>query len=367
MPLICAVSPDAWGDGDLVSGTDSGGPLTAQGWTVATAPSGTCTIATSARHPGPGYGGSDKVFAFSGGNWGDRYRKLLSPALWAPQADGILCFHFLDSGTSTALSYDWTFASLYAGAQEVARLVRKTTGVVEQWYWNGSAMVLKQTSTATITNGSWCTVALHFATDAAGGGQGRIQLSIDGGTAQDSGAFTMGSALSWDGLRLWGVGWGYHRFTQIAVYDDPSLDDALTTPKWIACLRPDSDAASGSFTGGFAEVDEVNYSAADEASTTTNPDEIRFGVTSSTIDPAWAPPTIDGVVPVITSTGEGTLATIKPVISSASGASKVTGAAVTNTTTPKTQALTAHTADPATSGAWTTALIDGLEFGMATP
>ena len=329
MSLRYAFTCDTVGNGQFHHG-GSGGPLIMlrDGWYYGEAHSACAgNIVDSSRQPLIGYGGSYRAMRLNGYTFGGTPKAcyVYSPdPTFTAQSDGIFQFHFY------AAHYGYNdnmlpFFRLLSGTTIVleVRFNGNRDGTLQLYYWNGSSLSLGLTTSATANEDEWHSIAIRLKT---GNTDGRIKVSIDGGTAEDSGDLVMNHALAWNRFLCWSDGNSsssyYRYFAQFSVFTDTS-DAMLETQKWVTQLRPTGDATApdSDWTGTpngtpdlHDNVNEINFSASDYCTTIVDPpDEIRFypdyteTPANGGINAAWDPPVIDGVVVNAVMRGDGTL------------------------------------------------------------
>jgi hypothetical protein len=292
---------------------------------------------------------------YSGGNM--RNGSALTPTTDYSLSDGIAAFHWEQAanGSVNSLSY----FSLWGGGVEICRVKVLADRSIE--VWTGDTLTLRSVSALSLPVAA-SYIAIRFKT----GASGRVDVAIDG-TSVTTGTINVGTTASWDQIQ-WYTSDKYAWWWMPTVWDDPATDTALTATKWLTRIAPSADAAAGGWTGSnggtiTADIDEIQHSAADYASTTTDPDEFRCDVSSTaSINANWTPGAIHGVVCHSVMKGEGGLTASQNAVKS--GSTTAYSAAVSNTTTSQIR-TSVQTTDPATSAAWANkAAIDAAEFGV---
>jgi len=271
------------------------------GWGLPSIASMASTAAPFPRNPSGGLGGM-AVGMVCG------FAQDIATCAWpaGSLSDGIIQFHAYFASTSTnhririqstvgqnllelrpAASTNPFYFALYSGEGDAAQ-------------------VLRGTSTTPLSLNTWYTISIRFKIGAAG----YIEFAVDGVTESIVSAGTTGVTSEW--ARLDFYTWGTAYVTGITVWDDPSVDTALTVTRWMASTAPRSDdlVVGWTNTGGgtdYADVATVPFSTA-EYSYIAVGGTIRFGVdTTADIGAAWAPDAIDGVVVIAGAQGESGL------------------------------------------------------------
>lgn len=209
----------------------------------------------------------------------------------------------------------------------------------------------------------WMVIGIRFKDDTVAG---RIQVSIDGVTVFDYTGNT-------GGTDAWGPVFFYYYLNGTAYstgwtwWDDPTNDEFLTKTWWIGTTVPASDAAAGGFSPSvgvdlYACVDDGFSTAPDYIESTTNPDEVRFGIDMTAVSPKWAPKNIAGVIVTPLATGQGYLDRGRVTINDGAGSSS--DGTDTNTTTGPTCTAADVFAVDATGADWTAASVGAHQYGV---
>jgi hypothetical protein len=150
---------------------------------------------------------------------------------------------------------------------------------------------------------------------------------------------------------------------------DSASDPALGAVQWVAKIAANADAVAGGWTpsaGGdlFAMIDEAVYSASDYGTTTTTPnDEYRCtGSWVASIDAAWAPAAINGVVGYAAVRGDSLLSASE--IAWSSGGTAAHGTTTATSSTSVVLITDTLAVNPNGSAAWTTTMLNTLQFGV---
>jgi hypothetical protein len=343
-------------------------PLLTSGWTLYHLYADTAhnygDIYATARHPLVGYGGASyalRVYCSPG----SPFRAAIETpnTAFTALADGVVGFHWWRNDDDDGYGTGGFF--IKSGGVEVVRLKVSSAGVVSVYVYETatSALVLQFTCTPLWT----ISTTKYFGVRYKAGASGEIEVSIDGGAADTAtGAYHTGA---WDTLRWDLYGYGGTRYIWMPTVWSSAADPALTIPQWVAKITPDADAAAGSFTAStgtdlFAMVDEAAYSATDYIETTTTPDDTMrlTGTSATSVNAAWAPAAIAGVVGYAAVRGDGALNAAQ--IAWSSGGTGALGSTVATSTSVVT-VTDVLTVDPNTSAAFANvAAIDALQFGV---
>jgi len=355
MALVWAFSAD-------LTGTIA--PLVNSGWAFAPTswPYAVTTIVASGRHPLSGYGGADyAISTYANDPYLIGYAYTPNPAFTA-LPDGIVGFHMWNS-TNANVSFAHPAFEIYSLGTAVVKLVPDGLGYLDVSVHDGTSYALEFTTSILLPVSTSAYIAVRYKP----GPSGAIAVYINGISAGSStGSYHTGS---WDRL-----GWhrrgmaGTRMIWMPTVWDAPATDPALTAVQWVAKITPDADATAGSWSAStgsdlYAMIDETTYSASDYVTTTTTPDdEYRCtGSWTTSINAAWAPAAINGVVGYAAVRGDSLLNASEIAWSSGGTAAHGT---TTTTTSTVIAIMDTLAVNPNGSAAWTTTMLNTLQFGV---